>query len=155
GSPAGLLPARRAVQERPRDPCRASEVPDDPLAPITHGVMRLVVPLLLLALAAPVAAEAQPHGKVVRIGLLDLAVSDPGSIARWQAFRDGLRDAGYVEGQNVVYELRHADGQVSRLPKLAAELVQSHVDVLVTASSEAAVAAKRATATIPIVTATG
>src|SRR5262249_36782009 len=62
---------------------------------------------------------------------------------------------GYVEGKNVVFEARQADEQVSRLPKLATELIDARVDILVTASSEAALAAKQVTSTIPIVTATG
>jgi putative tryptophan/tyrosine transport system substrate-binding protein len=106
-------------------------------------------------LAASSAAEAQPAGKVVRIGLLDYAASDPASAARWKAFRDQLRWLGYVEGQNVVFESRWGDGRVGRLPSLAAELVDAKVDILVTAGSEAALAAKQATNSIPIVTATG
>jgi putative ABC transport system substrate-binding protein len=106
-------------------------------------------------LAAPLAAEGQPAGKVVRIGLLDYAASDPASAARWKAFREQLHGLGYVEGQNVVFEPRWGDGQVGRLPSLAAELVDAKVDILVTAGSEAALAAKQATNSIPIVTATG
>ena len=106
-------------------------------------------------LAAPLAARAQPVGKVVRIGLLDYAASDPASAARWKAFHEQLRGLGYVEGQNVVFEPRWGDGQVGRLPSLAAQLVDAKVDILVTAGSEAALAAKKATNSIPIVTATG
>jgi putative ABC transport system substrate-binding protein len=86
-------------------------------------------------LAAPLAAEGQPAGKVVRIGLLDYAASDPASAARWKAFREQLRGLGYVEGQNVVFEPRWGDGQVGRLASLAAELVDAKVDILVTAGS--------------------
>ena len=89
-------------------------------------------------LAAPLAAEAQPAGKVVRIGLLSLAALDPASAARWQALRDRLRELGYVEGQNVVFESRWGDGQVGKLRSLAAELIGAKVDILVTAGSEAA-----------------
>jgi putative ABC transport system substrate-binding protein len=106
-------------------------------------------------LAAPLAAEAQQAGKVVRIGLLSYAASDSASAARWKAFRDGLRELGYVEGQNVIFESRWGDGQVGRLRGLAAELIDTKVDILVTATSEAALAAKQATSSIPIVTATG
>jgi len=106
-------------------------------------------------LAAPLAAEAQQAGKVVRIGLLSYAASDSASAARWKAFRDGLRELGYVEGQNVIFESRWGDGQVGRLRGLAAELIDAKVDILVTATSEAALAAKQATSSIPIVTATG
>ena len=106
-------------------------------------------------LAAPLAAQAQQAGRVVRIGLLDLAASDPAGAARWKAFRERLRELGYVEGQNVVFEARWGDGQVGRLRSLAAELIDAKVDILVTASSEAALAAKQVTSSIPIVMATG
>jgi putative ABC transport system substrate-binding protein len=105
-------------------------------------------------LAAPLAAEAQPAGKVWRIGLLDSG-SDPASVGRWQAFRERLRELGYVEGRNVVFESRSAGEQVGQLPSLAKQLIDAKADILVTASSEAALAAKRATSSIPIVTATG
>ena len=72
----------------------------------------------------------------------------------WEAFRHGLRDLGYVEGQNIVLEYRFAAGQNERLPALAAELVQLPVDVMVTNSGPGAQAAKDATKTIPIVTTT-
>jgi putative ABC transport system substrate-binding protein len=106
-------------------------------------------------LAAPLATEAQQAGKVVRIGLLSYAASDSSGAARWNAFREQLRELGYVEGQNVIFESRWGDGQVGRLRSLAAELIDAKVDILVTASSEAALAAKQATGSIPIVTATG
>jgi len=105
--------------------------------------------------AAPLAAKAQQPGKLVRIGLLDYAASDPAGMARWKAFRERLRELGYVEGQNVVFESRWGNGQVGRLPSLAAELINVKVDIIVTAGSEAALAAKQATSSIPIVTATG
>jgi putative ABC transport system substrate-binding protein len=105
-------------------------------------------------LAVPLVAEAQQAGKVVRIGLLDYGASNPSSAARWAALREQLRALGYVDGQNVVFESRWADGQVARLPGLAAELVAGKVDIMVTATSEAARAAKQATSSIPIVMAT-
>jgi ABC-type uncharacterized transport system substrate-binding protein len=117
-------------------------------------IIRVALAAALALLAAPLTAEAQA-GKVVRIGLLDYAVSDPASAARWKAFREQLREVGYVEGQNVIYEPRWGDGQVVRLRNLAAELIAAKVDILVTAGSEAAFAAKQATNSIPIVTATG
>ena len=76
-------------------------------------------------LAASFAAEAQPAGKVVRIGLLDYAASDPASAARWKALREQLRGLGYVEGQNVIFEPRWGDGQVGRLSSLAAHSTTS------------------------------
>jgi ABC-type uncharacterized transport system substrate-binding protein len=106
-------------------------------------------------LAAPLAADAQQAGKDWRIGLLSYAASDSGGAARWKAFRERLRELGYVEGQNVFFEARWGDAQVGRLRGLAAELIDAKVDILVTASNEAAVAAKQATRSIPIVTATG
>jgi putative tryptophan/tyrosine transport system substrate-binding protein len=106
-------------------------------------------------LAVPLAAEAQQHDKTVRIGLLDYAASNPASDARWNAFRERLRELGYAEGQNVVFEIRRANERADRLPTLAADLIRTRVDILVTASSEAAFAAKQATSTIPVVMATG
>jgi len=106
-------------------------------------------------LATPLAAEAQQAGKVYRIGLLDFSAPDPARQAWWNAFRQQMRELGYVEGQNVSFEPRWAQGEDDRLPKLAAELVGLKVDLIVTAGSNAALAAKRATSTIPIVTASG
>jgi len=106
-------------------------------------------------LVGPLATEAQQAGRVYRIGLLDYATPDPARQAWWNAFRQQMRDLGYVEGQNVTFEPRWAQGDDARLPKLAAELVGLKVDVIVTGGQNAALAAKRATATIPIVTATG
>src|SRR5438034_1572452 len=107
--------------------------------------------LALLALgAAPFAAEAQQAAKIARIGYL---TSSLGANPRLpEAFRQGLRDLGYVEGRNLVIEYRDAEGKVERLPALAAELVALKVDVIVTEGSTlAARVAKEATRTIPIV----
>jgi putative ABC transport system substrate-binding protein len=100
-------------------------------------------------LAAPL-AEAQQAAKVARIGYLaiTLAASPPNL---HEAFRQGLRDLGYVEGRNVVIEYRDAGGKVERLPALAAELVALKVDVIMTGTTPAALAAKEATRTLPIV----
>jgi putative tryptophan/tyrosine transport system substrate-binding protein len=106
-------------------------------------------------LVTGLAAEAQQAGKVVRIGLLSFAASDPASAARWKALRERLRELGYVEGQNVAFEARWGDGQAGRLRGLAAQLIDAKVDILVTAGSEAAQAAKQATSSIPIIMATG
>src|SRR5262249_54415034 len=94
------------------------------------------------------AAEAQRPAKVARIGYLSVA-GGAGSPSA-EAFRQGLRELGYVEGQNVALEFR-AVGKSDRLPALAAELVQLEVDVIVAFSSVAAQAAKHAATTIPIV----
>ena len=100
-------------------------------------------------LTAPLAAEAQEAAKVARIGYLtgNLAAS-PHVV---EAFLQGLGDLGYVEGRNVVIEYRSADGQLNRLPALAAELVALKVDVIVAPGTPAALAAKQATRTLPIV----
>jgi putative tryptophan/tyrosine transport system substrate-binding protein len=97
-------------------------------------------------LAAPLAAEAQTAEKVYRIGMLGSSSSDP----LVEAFKQGLRELGYVEGRNIMVEYRSAEGRPDRLPDLAADLVRLKVDVIV-ASSQGAVAAKQATTTIPIV----
>ena len=105
--------------------------------------------------AAPLVVEGQQRGKAVRIGLLDFASPDPARVTWWQAFRERLRELGYVEGQNIAFEPRWGNGNVNGLPSLATELVSTRIDILVTAGSEAALAAKRATGSIPIVMTTG
>jgi ABC-type uncharacterized transport system substrate-binding protein len=101
-------------------------------------------------LAAPLAAEAQQAAKVARVGYLSL--NRAASPHLTEVFRQGLRDLGYVEGRNLVIEYRDAEGKVERFPALAAELVALKVDVIVTAGgTPAALAAKHATKTLPIV----
>ncbi len=105
-----------------------------------------------LLLAAPRAAAAQPAGRTWRIGYLSLVSGELEQHKRWlAAFRDGLRNVGYVEGENVVIEQRYAAGQVDRLSALAAELVRLKVDILVAAPAGTALAAKKVTGTVPIV----
>src|SRR5712691_7115139 len=112
-------------------------------------IVGLSIALALCPLLMPFAAKAQQTGKVPRIGIIQ--VSEP-RIPIWEAFRHGLRDLGYVEGQNLVIEFRSAEGNVERLPALAAEFVQRKVDVLVAGGPEAVLrAARDATSTIPIV----
>jgi putative tryptophan/tyrosine transport system substrate-binding protein len=97
-------------------------------------------------LAAPLAAEAQPAGKVYRIGFL--RAGEPPR--HWiEEFRQGLRELGYVEGQNLIIEFRI--GTLDQLPQLAEELVRLKVDVIVASASSAGIAAKKATTTVPIV----
>jgi len=111
----------------------------------------LTVILALSILAVPLAAETQQAGKVYRIGLLDYSAPDAGRLLWWNALRQELRELGYVEGQRISFEPRWAKGDDDRLPKLAAELVGLKVDLIVTGGANAAVAAKRATSSIPIV----
>jgi putative ABC transport system substrate-binding protein len=100
------------------------------------------------AAAWPVAARAQPS-KVARIGALYIGLADAESFKK--EFREGLRDLGYVEGQNIAFEFRSAEGKLDRLPELASELVRLKVDVIVALYVPCALAAKQATREIPIV----
>ena len=99
-------------------------------------------------LAAPVAAEAQPAGKMYRVGMLE-TTSLALNAANLEAFRQGLRELGYFERQDYAIEYRSADGRPDRFPDLAAELVRLKVDLIVTRGTTGAVAAKNATRTIP------
>jgi putative ABC transport system substrate-binding protein len=99
---------------------------------------------------APLVVGAQPTGKVYRIGFLG-GGSATGYAPHVAALRLGLQDHGYLEGNNVTLEFRWAEGKYDRLPALAAELILLNVDVIVTQGTPAALAAKKATATIPIV----
>ena len=109
---------------------------------------RLAVVAAVLLLAGPVAAEAQQAAKVYRIGFVSPASPN---IETSQAFRQGIRELGYVEGRNVIIEARYAEAQSERLPDLVAEVLRLKVDVLVVASTPGALAAKSATTTVPIV----
>jgi putative ABC transport system substrate-binding protein len=103
-------------------------------------------------LAAPLAAEAQPREKVPRVGYLTAGShSDQGRQRRFEAFRQGLRELGYVEGQNIAIESRWAEGKDDWYPALAADLVRLKVDVIVAVGGAATKAAQQATRTIPIV----
>jgi putative ABC transport system substrate-binding protein len=106
-------------------------------------------------LATPLAAEAQPAAKVPVVGMLDYGTPDAARLAWWKALREALQELGYVEGRSIAFEARWAEGRIDRLPALAAELVRLQVNVIVTGGGEAARAAKQATATIPIVMASG
>src|SRR5262245_32407350 len=117
---------------------------------ISGGALVAVL-LAVNLLAVPLAAAAQPAGKVSRIGFLSLtSPSDRPPLL--DAFRQRLRELGWVEGQNIVIDYRYAEGRVYRLPDLAAELVRLKVDLIVgSAATQTATAAKNATETIPIV----
>jgi putative tryptophan/tyrosine transport system substrate-binding protein len=114
-------------------------------APIRTSI--LIVVLTMLA-ALPLLADAQPAGKAPKIAFL--SASSPIN-ATVEAFRQGLRDLGYVEGRNIVIEYRWAEGRFDRLPALAAELLRLGVTVIVAGNTPAALAAKKATSTIPII----
>ena len=115
-----------------------------------RGVAVIAV-LALSLLAAPLAAEAQQAAKIARIGYLSPNLATSPHLR--EAFRQGLRDLGYVEGRNLVIEYRDAEGKGERLPALAAELVALKVDVIVTEGGNTRVplSAKQATRTLPIV----
>lgn len=104
-------------------------------------------------LAMPLAARAQQAGKIYRIGILEtIPAAENG--ANLDALRKGLRELGYIEGRNLIVEYRSAEGRADRFPDLAAELVRLKVDLIVTRGTPAAMAAKNATETIPVVMAT-
>ena len=115
------------------------------------GVCSIVAVVVLLGIA-PLTTVAQPAGKVWRIGFLgSTSPKSHGSFVA--AFREGLRERGYVEGKHVTIEYRWAENQYDRLPALAADLVRLNVDVILTHGSPGARAAKAATTTIPIIVA--
>ncbi len=101
--------------------------------------------------SAPLGVEAQQPGKVYRVGILTNKASDPAEARLWQAFRSGLRERGWIEGQNILIEFRAAEGNTARLPELAADLVRLKVDLIVARASIFVQPAKEATSSIPIV----
>jgi putative ABC transport system substrate-binding protein len=116
-----------------------------------YNTVGVIVIITLGLLTAPRVTDAQPATKVYRIGRLSAGRPLPESNSYEEAFRQGLREFGYVEGQNLVVEYRYAEGSAERLPDLAAELVRLQVDVLVAGGTGAIHAAQHATRTIPIV----
>ncbi len=115
---------------------------------------RLAIVLLIAILAAPLAAEAQPAGKVYRVGVLSYLPPDALQ-DHLATFREALRQHGYVEGRNVVLEVRTSSGRFDTLPELAAELARLNVDVIMAIAPLSIRAARQATGTIPIVMALG
>src|SRR5438876_2055794 len=109
---------------------------------------RAFITLLGGAATWPLAARAQ-QSKLARIGALYIGTADAESFRK--ELREGLRELGYVEGQNIAFEFRSAEGKLDRLPELAAELVRLKVDVIVALYVPCALAAKQATQDIPIV----
>src|SRR5947209_4305347 len=102
------------------------------------------------ALAWPLSARAQQSPGFRRIGILETIPAELNK-ANLDSFRKGLRERGYIEGQNIAFDYRSADGSGERFPELAAELVRLQVDLIVTRGTPAAQAAKNATSTIPVV----
>ena len=102
------------------------------------------------AAAWPLAAHAQQPGRVWRIGVLE-TTSMAMNAANFEAFRQNLRDLGYIEEQNLIIEYRSAEGRSERFADLAADLLRLNIDVIVTRGTPAVLAAKKATTTIPIV----
>src|SRR2546428_50759 len=117
------------------------------------STVALITVLAFGIFVAPLATAAQPPTKVYRIGWLrpDSPPLSPESFPPQEAFRQRLRELGYVEGQNLVMESRYAEGSEERLTALAAELVRLKVDVIVAPGTAAIFAAQHATRTIPIV----
>jgi putative ABC transport system substrate-binding protein len=107
-----------------------------------------IMMLTLSLLAAPLAAEAPPPGKVYRIGYL-ATIPPPAHL--WEALLDGLRERGYSEGRNLVFERRFSEGHTERFAAFAAEMVQLKVDCIIAITTPAALAVKHATTTIPVV----
>jgi len=101
-------------------------------------------------LAWPLAVRAQPMAKVWHVGMLETTAATLNA-TNLDAFKQALRQLGYIEGQNLIVEYRSGDGHIERFPQLAAELVRLNVDIIITRGTPAALAAKKATATIPIV----
>jgi putative ABC transport system substrate-binding protein len=116
---------------------------------VTLTNLRLVI--AVLSFAASLAADAQQSGKVYRIGYLSTGSASGTYTRPLEAFRQGLRELGWHEGGNVLIEYRYAEGRADRLPALAHELVKLNVDVIVASPTPAALAARNATPTIPIV----
>jgi putative ABC transport system substrate-binding protein len=111
---------------------------------------RFLQTVTVSVLAAPLAADAQQAGKVPRIAFLG-ATSPSDRPHLLDAFRQGLRELGWVEGQNIAIDYRYAEGRLDRLPDLAAELVRLKVDIIVSFGTQGVTAARNATETIPIV----
>ena len=111
---------------------------------------RFLLTSVVGVLAAPLVAEGQQPGKVYRMGVLE-RTSPALNTANFDAFRQGLQELGYVEGKNFVIEYRSAEGRPERFPNLAIELVSLRVDLILTRGTPAALAAKKATGTIPVV----
>jgi ABC-type uncharacterized transport system substrate-binding protein len=118
---------------------------------VAVAFINLRLTLAVLSFAASLAADAQPTSKIYRIGYLSTGSASTTYTRPLEAFRQGLRELGWVEGRNLYIEYRFAEGRVDRLPALADELVRLKVDVIVASPTPSALAARNATRTIPIV----
>jgi putative ABC transport system substrate-binding protein len=119
---------------------------------MVEGRFTLIVSLVLGVLLTPLGAEAQPAGRLPRVGWLGNMAPPPPSVSQLEGFRDGLRELGYVEGRNILIEYRWAEGKLDRLPVLAAELARLNaVDVIVVGGLQGLDAARSAAPGIPIV----
>ena len=116
-----------------------------------HTTLGLMLTLACAILAVPLPPLAQPPAKVPRIGVLWLGASSDSPYLLLDAFRQGLRELGWVEGQNIAIEARYAEGEPARLAALAAEFVQMKVDVILAPNPLTARAAQHATTELPIV----
>ena len=110
----------------------------------------ILLVIVVVGVGAPTEAQ-QPAGKVPRIGILAPGSSAFPDSARYDSFRQGLRELGYIEGKNIFIEIRYAEGKQDRLSDIATELVKLKVDVIVTATRPGVLAARNATSAIPIV----
>jgi len=108
-----------------------------------------VVTVIILAVVSP--ADAQQHGKIPRVGILLPSAPSTAADANLEAFLEGLRKLGYVEGRNISLEYRWAENREDQYPALVAELIRLKVDIIYTSSTPAVLVAKQATKTIPIV----
>jgi putative ABC transport system substrate-binding protein len=145
-------PHRENVQSLKRLVCRRRVWTRATSMRIITSITVLVFVLAVGILAVPPAGETQQGAAIPRIGFLSASSSsDPRTPHHLGAFREGLRELGYVEGQNIAIEYRWAEGKYDRLPGLAAELVSLKVDIIVATALPAIQAAKQATGTIPIV----
>ncbi len=122
---------------------------DDIMRLATVGV---IITLALGILGVPLVPDAQPHTKIPQVGFLRHGRQADASLQRrLEEFRQGLRELGYIEGQNILLEVRYSEGDLDRLPELATEFVRLPVDVLVVHGPQGVQAARDATSTIPIV----
>jgi putative ABC transport system substrate-binding protein len=115
-----------------------------------YTAIGFLVTFILGLLITPLTTPAQPLGKMPRVAMLDPTPQQHPAPCIF-SFQQGMRELGYVEGQNILFDSRYGEGQLDRLPVLARELIQRGPDVIWTHSEPAAAAAKQATTTIPIV----